>query len=286
VGETFWQRLIRGSRRVREQSRWRGFAGSDWAEHIMEVAVTDRFHAKQGRTIGRLVLESGGRRLVVYLKRHYRLPRWRGLLALLRPDTCWSPALQEWEHLEWARAEGLPVPLALAGGEFIGPWGRLQSFLAVEELTGMAPLHEAIPQASSHLAPDEFQRWKKGLIEELVAVVLALHDRDRFHKDLYLCHFYIALDDTKHIPDDWHGRVRLIDLHRLSHHRWTALWWRCKDLGQLLYSSLVPGIAAADRAYFWDTYQQAVRPGWRRRLMRWAIGLRAWNYHRRDRKAG
>ena len=59
----------------------RSFAGPDWPERIMAAAVTDRFHAKQGRTTGRCVLESGGRRLVVYLKRHYRLPRWHGSIG-------------------------------------------------------------------------------------------------------------------------------------------------------------------------------------------------------------
>ena len=85
---------------------------------------------------------------VVYLKRHYRLSWWHGLLALLRPGQSWSPALQEWEHLHWAREQGFPVPEAPAAGEFIGPWGRLQSFLAVKELTGMLPLHEAVPAAA------------------------------------------------------------------------------------------------------------------------------------------
>ena len=47
---------------------------------------------------------------ISYLKRHYRLPRWRGLLALFRPDAHWSPALAEWEHLRWAREQGMPVP--------------------------------------------------------------------------------------------------------------------------------------------------------------------------------
>src|SRR5262249_37986019 len=205
----------------------------DWEGRIMAEPVTDRFHAKQGRSIGRRVLEADGRRLVVYLKRHYRLPWWRGLLALLRPGANWSPALQEWEHLAWARARGLPVPRAVAAGEYIGPWGRLQSFLAVEELTDMLPLHQAVPAAAAHLGPDDFRQWKRGLIAEMASITRALHNRRRFHKDLYLCHFYIAEEDTQRVPS-WPGRVWLIDLHRLSRHRWTWPWWQAKDLAQLL----------------------------------------------------
>src|SRR5262249_27111185 len=114
VGETLWQRLVRGVRRLRQRPYWAHFAGPGWAEHFMAVVVTDRFHAKQGRSIGRWVLQREDQRLVVYLKRHYRLPWWRGLLATLLPNRPWSPALQEWDHLEWARAEGLPVPVAAA----------------------------------------------------------------------------------------------------------------------------------------------------------------------------
>jgi heptose I phosphotransferase len=247
----------------------------------MQVAVTDRFHAKQGRTIARWALHAGGRQLVVYLKRHYRLPWWRGLLALVRPDAPWSPALQEWEHLEWARAAGLPVPVAVAGGEYIGPWGRLQSFLAVEELSGMVPLHEAIPAAAARLDPDAFRRWKRGLTDEMVRLTLDLHRRRRFHKDLYLCHFYVAEGDTGRLPV-WRGRVQLIDLHRLAHHPWTWLWWRAKDLAQLLYSSDVPGVNARDRLYFWRAYLAADPLGGAARCwLRAYVRLKALNYQRR-----
>ena len=145
----FWRRLFRGVRRIIPSPELEQFAGPDWAEKIMEIPVTDRLHVKQGRSIGRLVLESGGRSLVVYLKRHYRLPRRHGLLALLWPGAGWSPGLTELRNLAWAQAQGLPVPEVVAGGEYIGPWGRLQSFLAVKELTGMLPLHQAIPAAAT-----------------------------------------------------------------------------------------------------------------------------------------
>src|SRR5262245_905109 len=93
-----WQRLVRGARRVRQRPDWYRLAGPDWPDRIMTAAVTDRYHAKQGRSIGRLFLERGGVRLSVYLKRHYRLARWRGLLATFFPGADWSPGLREWAH--------------------------------------------------------------------------------------------------------------------------------------------------------------------------------------------
>src|SRR5262245_10451540 len=163
-----WRRLLFGERRVRQQSDWAKFAGPDWPERIMTVPVTDRLFAKQGRTIGRWSLRQGDESLVVYLKRHYRLSRLAGLLALLQPAGSWSPPFSEWDNLARLRAEGLPAPRPVAAGQVLLPGGRLQSFLAVEELTGMLPLHEAIPLAARRLSPRELAEWKRGLIGALV----------------------------------------------------------------------------------------------------------------------
>jgi heptose I phosphotransferase len=253
----------------------------------MDVAVTDRFSAKQGRSTGRWVLHRPGEgRLAVYLKRHYQLPWWQGLLAALWPRAGWSPALQEWKHLEWARQQGVPVPAVVAAAEYIGPWGRLQSFLAVEELAGMLPLHEAIPLAATRLDAPTFRRWKRTLVAEMARLTRMLHDRRCFHKDLYLCHFYVAADDTTCLPS-WRGRVFLIDLHRLTRHAWTWRLWQTKDLAALLYSSEVPGVDARDQLAFWSHYRGA---GPRRGADRWLLRFvlfkwRRYRQHNLRRKA-
>jgi heptose I phosphotransferase len=143
---SFWRRLLRGGWRWRQEPDWPAFTGPDWPDRVMSADVTDRFHAKQGRSIGRWAL--GGGRLSVYLKRHYALPRWRGWLATLWPGGDWSDGMQECRHIDWARRHGFPVPRAVAAGEAIGPWGRLRSFLAVEELADILPLHQAVPLAA------------------------------------------------------------------------------------------------------------------------------------------
>jgi hypothetical protein len=283
VSDSLWRRLTHGVRRLRQRPDWERFAGAGWADRIMDVAVTDRFHAKQGRSTGRWVLGAPGGRLAVYLKRHYRLPWWHGLLAAVWPGAGWSPALQEWRNLEWARAQGLAVPAAVAAGEYIGPWGRLRSFLAVEELAGMLPLHEAVPRAAARLAPADFRRWKRGLVAELARLTRALHDRRCFHKDLYLCHFYIPSDDTARVPA-WRGRVHLIDLHRLGRHPWTWRLWQVKDLAQLLYSSEVHGVDARDRLRFWRLYLGPGRRGRAGRWLRWCVALKWRRYRRHNAK--
>jgi heptose I phosphotransferase len=282
---SLWHRLRRGSRLIRRMADWERFAGEGWIDRIMTEPVTDRLHEKQGRSIGRLILAEGRDRLGVYLKRHYRLPRWHGLLAALFPDRAWSPGLQEWLRLRWAESVGLPVPRAVAAGQFVGPWFRLQGFLAVEELYGMLPLHQAVPLASNRLDPTAFAKWKRGLTAELARLARELHRRKVFHKDLYFCHFYISEQLTRAVPDSWTNRVVMIDLHRLERHPVTAAWWQVKDLAQLLYSSEVPGVTARDRLRFWKLYRQGwpgSPPGnWLLPLIRWKRRLYRRHHRRR-----
>jgi heptose I phosphotransferase len=257
------QRWARGFRRVRETPDWAAFAGPDWLDRVMSVEVTDRLFRKQGRSIARWTLTApDGRELIVYLKRHYILPRKHGLLAVLFPRRAWSPGLQEWDHLKWAGQHGLPVPRALAAGELVGPHGRLQSFIAIAELTNMLPLHEAVPLAERSLDPVTFRHWKQTLTDELVRLSVAFHGRGVFHKDWYFCHFYIDQEDTRRVPDTWVGRVRVIDLHRMAWHPLTSLWRKAKDLAQLLYSSDVPGVSEDDRRGFWARYRTHTRLPW------------------------
>jgi heptose I phosphotransferase len=249
---------------------------AEWADSIMSAPVTDRFHQKQGRSTGRWVLSRNGRSLTVYLKRHYRLEWWRCILAILRPGGAWSPAVQEWNHLRFARRQGWQVPRALAVGEIVGPGLRLASFLAIEELTGMEGLHDLIPEAYRRLPAAEFDRWKAAGVRELARVVALLHEGGWFHKDLYLCHFYVPVSSV-HQAGVRRGEVYMIDLHRLGRHRLTRAWWQVKDLGQLLYSSFILGVTARDRLRFWKYYCRALGVAGKRR---WLLRLIEWKASR------
>src|SRR5262249_48963495 len=136
-----------------------------------------------------------------------------------------------------------------------------------------------VPRAAARLSPADFRRWKRGLVAELARLTRALHDRRCFHKDLYLCHFYVPGDDTGRVPA-WPRRVHLIDLHPLARHPWTWRLWQVKDLAQLLYSSEVAGVGARDRLRFWRLYLGPVR---RRRAGRWLrrLVLFKWRRYRR-----
>ena len=277
---SLWRRLRRGTHLFRRAADWDQFAGEGWEDRIMTEPVTDRFHQKQGRSIGRRVFVDDRQELSVYLKRHYQLPRWKGVLATLFPNQAWSPGLQEWQHLKWASLQGIPVPRPVAAGQTVGPWFQLQGFLAIEELHGMLPLHEAIPLAAIRIEPAKFARWKRGLVGELARLARELHHRKVFHKDFYFCHFYIPEGFTRSTPESWTGRVVMIDLHRLARHPVMGTWWQAKDIAQLLYSSDVPGITARDRVRFWKLYSsqwpKRAPTDWLHPLIKWK-----WRFYQR-----
>ena len=278
MAEWIWHRLVRGCRRFWQHDEWAHVLPADWHERIMTVDVTDRFHAKQGRSTGRWIIENERGRVAVYLKRHYRLAWWQGLLASIWPGGGWSPAAQEKRRLLWATAHGLQVPRVMAGAEFIGPGWRLQSVLAVEELADMLPLNEAIPLAAKRKSRRDFETWKRGLTLEVARLTNVLHSRKYFHKDLYLCHFYIPEAFTRTMPA-WTDRVHMIDFHRLTAHPLTWPAWQVKDLAELLYSSAVEGIGPRDRLRFWRHYLKEQKSGTTSGLLRMLI-LAKWRRYR------
>ncbi len=248
----------------------------DLESTVMSIDSRDRYHAKQGRSTARVVLDRPERPLPVYLKRHYRLPFRSRLAALFDPSGKHSPGAAEWAHLERARSMGLAVPEVVAAGERIGPGARLSSFLMVAELNHCEALHELIPKLAQSIEPQAFSRLKRTIVAEMAGAAATLHRAWVFHKDLYLCHFFLDPDSVT--AEGGISRLFLIDLHRLAEHRVTADWYRWKDLGQLLFSTYgVSGIDDRDRLRFWKCYRRLVglkRSGWQAKMVR----LRAARY--------
>jgi heptose I phosphotransferase len=253
----------------------------------------DRLHSKQGRVTARVVFHTARERrpgeagegtgpLAVYLKRHSRLPWTKGICALVDPAGGYSPAAAERAHLDRARALGIQVPDVVAAGEQIGPQAALQSFLMVAELTGCEALNELLPRLKALLDDREFAALKRRLIPQMARIIARMHSAGLFHRDLYLCHFF--LDRERLMLDARDIRIALIDLHRLASSRFIPDWWRWKDLGQLLFSTDgVAGIDEWDLLRFWRCYRRHCRlhrARWQAALIR----FRAARYRRHNRK--
>ncbi len=291
---SLWQRWTRGVTWAWVNDRYRDSLPADLPAGVMSLDAPDRLHVKQGRSTARVVFHAGSpdgraangppRRLSVYLKRHYRLPWPTRVAATIHPSGRHSPAAEEWAHLEQSRALGIEVPEVVAVGERIGPRGGLTSFLMVAELTDCQPLHEALPALAARLDAPAFADLKRRLITEAARITATLHAARLFHKDLYLCHYFL---DTERLERDRNTiRLVLIDLHRLSSRRLCPDWLRWKDLGQLLYSTFdVIGIDDRDRVRFWRSYRRRCPvklASWQARVIR----LRAARYRAHNRSKG
>jgi heptose I phosphotransferase len=272
--------------------RYRESLPADLDVSVMTLNTPDRLHVKQGRSTARVRFHSreqtgpssgpAPRALSVYLKRHYRLPWSTGLAATIHPSGGYSPAAEEWAHLERGRALGIEVPEVVAAGERIGPRGCLTSFLMVAELNGCEALHEALPRLAVRLETRAFADLKRRVIAEMARIAATLHNARLFHKDLYLCHIFLDLDRLERDARDI--RLVLIDLHRLSAGRPWAAWLRWKDVGQLLFSTFgVDGIDDQDRLRFWRLYRRRSplrMPSWQAGI----VAFRAGRYRAHNRK--
>ncbi|MFT3879781.1 MAG: lipopolysaccharide kinase InaA family protein [Gemmatales bacterium] len=245
------QRFTQGQWQTQTTPAWSSVVGDDFVKTIMDWEITDDFHSKQGRSTGRLVMNDGD--LIVYLKRHWQLPLLNRVLACIFPLGRWTPAVEEWQNLQAAQEQGIKVPEPLAVGQRIGPGLQLQSFLVIRELTGMLPLHQAIPLAYSILPSSTFSSWKRQLLSEVTAIARRLHSMSYYHKDLYLCHYYVEKpQQTDHSP----GPLTLIDLHRFARHRLLGWRWQIKDIAQLLFSTYgVAGLDDRDREFILEAYR-------------------------------
>jgi len=278
----FWDRLFRGSRWTWVGEPYRVALPADLDDSVMGLESRDRLHTKQGRSTARVVFHGPDGPVPVYLKRHYRLPWSARLAALFDPGGHHTPGSAEFAHLTRAREMGLAVPDVVAAGERIGPWGRLQSYLMVAELTGSLPLNEAIPELAARLDAATFESLKRGLAREAAEVAATLHRARVFHKDLYLCHYFLDMSCF----DRPGRRLALIDLHRLAEHRVWPERWRRKDLGQLLFSTEgVAGLTPRDALRFWSHYRKKAGLRNPRRLAR-LIVAKAARYSRHNRGGG
>jgi Lipopolysaccharide kinase (Kdo/WaaP) family len=271
---SLWERLVRGVRWSWVDDRYRSTLPTDFDAVVMTIESRDRLHAKQGRSTARVVFhppeESGERPLSVYLKRHFRLPWTARVSALVNPKGRYSPGAAEWTHLERARALGVPVPDVVAIGERIGPWTSLQSYLVVAELIGCKELNEILPVLEQRMDRTSFESLKRRVVKEMARISATMHRARMFHKDLYLCHFFLDLERVARDPTD--VRLTLIDLHRLQEHRLWPDRWRWKDLGQLLFSTEgVAGVSPRDVLRFWMHYKREAdvqNPAWQARMIR------------------
>lgn len=146
-----------------------------------------------------------------------------------------SPAEEEANGIRALDDESIPT-LALVG------WGTLtdgRSFVITEELYGFRPADKAIGEGVAF----------EELLEPTADLAALLHGRGLHHRDLYLCHFFIRMENDK--PE-----LRLIDAARVRRlgNFLTRRRWIVKDLAQFWYSTLSLPISDEQRTRWLDRY--------------------------------
>lgn len=96
-------------------------------------------------------------------------------------------------------------------------------------------------------------RLKHQLIAKLADISRTLHDNGICHRDYYLCHFLLHIDNgTPNTP----LRLSLIDLHRALIKSNLNRRWVVKDLAGLYYSAMHTGLTQRDLLRFVKAYHR------------------------------
>lgn len=190
------------------------------------------------RDILRIEGESGGERVVLFLKRIWRPYRKDGLLSLLRRGRVWSMARQEWENMAALNRAGVATAELVAYGEECGALWERFSFI----VTRAAPAAWTVEDFAKECR-DPVRR--RRVIEALARQVKTMHEAGLASPDLFARHFFVQEADEV--------RFWLIDMNRVEHGRVSSRQ-RARDLATLHLSLPLRLVGVRERVRFLRAY--------------------------------
>jgi hypothetical protein len=152
-----------------------------------------------------------------------------------------SPAEEEARGIAALEHEGIPTAPLVAFGKLLD--GR--SVVVTEDLAGFRAGDKAVATGLAF----------ESLILPTADLAARLHARGLHHRDLYLCHFFVAgSHDANSAP-----QLRLIDAARVRRlpGLFTRTRWIVKDLAQFWYSTLSLPVTDDQRARWLARYAQS-----------------------------
>lgn len=214
-------------------------ASADLFDQIMSLRG-ECFRDEKGRLTQRITL--GGN--AYFIKQHTGVG-WKEILKNIFQFR-WPviSAKNEWCAIEKLKALNVAAPALMGYGSRGRHPAYIQSFVLMEALNNTISLEDVCATWRTH--PPSFA-FKQALLKEVARIASTLHDNGMNHRDFYICHFLLDLQQTK---------LYLIDLHRAQIRKYLPERWRIKDLAGLYFSSKNTGLTQRDYFRFMQAYRQ------------------------------
>ena len=218
---------------------------------------------------------------VVYVKRYAATPLSEQWDRIRRQCSGHSRAYWEFVQSQRLAAAHVNVPRAVGYVENMRGMVEQRSAVLLECVPGDG-FDRVWQRLCEHNAPITRGTARHDLVVHLARFVAAFHETGCCHRDLYLCHIFVELDETGSQPP----RFTLIDLARTHRPRWRRMRWIVKDLAQLDASAREIGATRTDRWRFLRAYlghkHSAARA---RRYARRILSKSDWILRRIERKS-
>ena len=197
--------------------------------------------------------ELGG--LTYFAKVHTGMPWGRILRKLSQFRVPVLGAEPEWRAIHRLQALGIPTtpPVAFGLRRGLNP-ARERSFVITRDLGRTRTLEQECLRWPER--PPDY-RFRVRLIREVARIACTLHGDGMNHRDFYLCHFRLDLnqDEAAVLSGTRPPQLHLMDLHRVQRHKRLPERARVKDIGGLYFSALDIGLSRRDVLRFMRAYR-------------------------------
>jgi len=187
-----------------------------------------------------------------YYVKHHTGVGWGEIIKnLLQARLPILDASNEYRAIRRLQTLGVPTMQIAAYGIRGRNPAKRESFIITDALENTDSL-ESLCANWRQQPPDPV--YKRRLIDTVANISRTLHRHGICHRDFYLCHFLLHLDDSGEVDIQKQPTLSLIDLHRALIKPALGLRWVEKDIAGLYFSASDIGLTQRDLLRFVRTY--------------------------------